>query len=41
MDEKQQADLTTSLENVVNVLRSILTALWAIFGLLLLLSWRR
>jgi len=35
MDEKQHADLTKYLNNIVNVLRSILIALWAIFGLLL------
>jgi hypothetical protein len=35
MDEEQHADLTKSLDRIVNVLRSILVALWAIFGLLL------
>jgi hypothetical protein len=35
MDEKQNADLTKSLDRIVNVLRNILIALWAIFGLLL------
>jgi hypothetical protein len=35
MDEKQHADLTKSLDRIVNILRSILIALWAIFGLLL------
>jgi hypothetical protein len=35
MDEKQHADITKSLDKIVNVLRSILIALCAIFGLLL------
>ena len=35
MDEKQNADLTKSLDQTINLLRSILIALWAIFGLLL------
>jgi hypothetical protein len=35
MDEKQHTDLTKYLNNIVNVLRSIHIALWAIFGLLL------
>jgi hypothetical protein len=35
MDEKQHADIAESLDKIINVLRSILIALWAIFGLLL------
>jgi hypothetical protein len=34
MDEKQNADLTRSLDQIINILRAILIALWAIFGLL-------
>jgi hypothetical protein len=35
MDVKQHADISQSLEKIVNLLKSILVALWAIFGLLL------
>jgi hypothetical protein len=35
MDERQHAELTKYLDGTINVLRSTLIALWAIFGLLL------
>jgi hypothetical protein len=35
MDEKQHADLAKSMDRITNLLRSILIALWAIFGALL------
>jgi hypothetical protein len=35
MDAKQHAGISQSLDKIVNLLRSILVALWAIFGLLL------
>ena len=34
MDEKQNANLARSLDQIINILRGILVALWAIFGLL-------
>jgi hypothetical protein len=34
MDEKQNTDLAGSLDQIINLLRGILIALWAIFGLL-------
>jgi hypothetical protein len=34
MDEKQNADLARSFDRAINLLRTILIALWAIFGLL-------
>ncbi len=34
MDEKQSADLARSLDQIISLMRGILIALWAIFGLL-------
>ncbi len=34
MDEKQNTDLARSLDQIINLLRGILIALWAIVGLL-------
>ncbi len=35
MDVTQHADITRSLDKIRNIIRSILIALWAVFGLLL------
>jgi hypothetical protein len=39
MDEKQNADLARSLDQIISILRGILIALWAIFGLVCRRSW--